>query len=64
MEHPLLDWHDVFTLLSLGFTLQEVGRLTLLKVRYERGDYRELTAHQKRLLFARWLVEHGRLSES
>ena len=35
----------------------------LLKLRYERGNFRELTHEQKRLFFVRWLVEHGRLSE-
>jgi hypothetical protein len=48
---------------ALGFTPREAARLVALKVRHERGGFRELTQQQKRLLFARWLVEHGRLTD-
>ena len=51
------------SLRALGFSPREAERLVLLKVRYQRGDFQELSHGQKRLLFARWLVEHGRLSE-
>lgn len=34
-----------------------------LKLRYDRESFRELTMSQKRLLFVRWLVEHGRLDD-
>src|SRR5581483_7155626 len=47
----------------LGFSPREAERLVRLKLRYERGGFRELTITHKRLLFARWLVDHGRLSD-
>lgn len=46
-----------------GFSPREAERLVRLKLRYERGDFRELTDEQKRLLFTRWLFEHGWLNE-
>jgi hypothetical protein len=46
-----------------GFSWQESDRLLQLKLRYERGDFREKTDEQKRLEFAKWLVQHGRHSE-
>ena len=46
-----------------GFSPREAERLVRLKLRCERGEFRELTDQQKRLLFARWLVEHGWLDE-
>lgn len=45
-----------------GFSPREAERLVTLKLRYVRGDFRELTDEQKRLLFLRWLVEHGRFN--
>jgi len=47
-----------------GFSPRQAERLVRLKLRCERGEFRELTDQQKRLLFARWLVEHGRLNDS
>jgi len=46
-----------------GCSPREAERLVRLKLRWERGDFRELTDQQKRLLFTRWLVEHGWLDE-
>ncbi len=51
------------SLRALGFTPREAERLLALKLRYEHGDFREVTQEQKRLRFARWLVEHGRLTD-
>lgn len=48
---------------ACGFSPRQAERLVALKLCYERGYYRERTAEQNRLLFARWLVEHGRLSD-
>jgi hypothetical protein len=48
---------------ALGFTPREAERIVALKMRHERGGFRELTQERKRLLFARWLVKHGRLTE-
>lgn len=53
----------VRALRACGFSPRQAERLVTLKLRYERGVFRELTVSQKRLLFARWLVEHGRLDE-
>ena len=51
------------SLRALGFSPREAERLVQLRQHSERGAFRELTDVQKRLLFVRWLVEHGRLSE-
>ncbi len=48
---------------TFGFSSRQADRLVALKIRYERGAFRELTAAQKRLLFVRWLVEHGMLND-
>jgi hypothetical protein len=45
-----------------GFSPLEAERLVALKIRYDRGALREPT-DDDRLGFARWLVEHGRLSD-
>lgn len=46
-----------------GFSQREAERLVALKLRYVRGGFREVTNEQKRLHFARWLVDHGWLDE-
>jgi hypothetical protein len=46
-----------------GFSPREAERLVALKLRYVRGGFREFTNEQKRLRFARWLVDHGWLDE-
>ena len=51
------------TLRARGFSPRQADRLVALKLRYDRGSFRELTVAQKRHLFVRWLVEHGRLNE-
>jgi hypothetical protein len=51
------------SLRAFGFSPRQADRLVALKLRYDRGSFRELTVSQKRLLFVRWLVEHGRLNE-
>ena len=48
---------------ACGFSPRQAECLVALKLRYERGAFRELTVSQKRLLFLRWLVDHGRLDE-
>ena len=53
-------------LLAQGFSAPQAERLLALKRRWPLGD-REDPARpgldEKRLGFARWLVQHGRLSE-
>ena len=54
------------TALSLrawGFSAREADRLVALRLRYLRSGFREMTDEQKRLRFARWLVDHGQLTE-
>lgn len=48
---------------AYGFSPRQAERLVALRLRYERGAFREVTVPQTRLLFARWLVTHGRLSD-
>jgi hypothetical protein len=48
---------------AMGFNAREAERLVSMKLRYLRGDFRQPTLEEKRLRFARWLVEHGRLSD-
>ena len=48
---------------TFGFSPRQADRLVALKIRYQRGAFRELTTAQKRLLFVRWLVEHGRIGD-
>lgn len=48
---------------AMGFTAHEAERLVMLKLRYLRGRFPQPTLPEKRLRFARWLVEHGRLNE-
>jgi hypothetical protein len=53
-------------LLALGFSAPEAERLLALKGRWplgDRGDPVRPGLDEKRLGFARWLVQHGRLSE-
>jgi len=53
-------------LLALGFSAQEGERLIALKRRWplgDRGDPGRPGLDEKRLRFARWLVQHGRLSD-
>lgn len=45
-----------------GFSPHEAERLVQLKIRYQRGDFRELT-DQARWAFVRWLIQHGWLSD-
>lgn len=48
---------------ACGFSPRQAERLVALKLRYERGAFREQIIAQNRLLFVRWLVEHGRLDD-
>jgi hypothetical protein len=50
------------SLRACGFSPRQADRIVTLKLRYDRGSFRELTVSQKRILFVRWLVEHGRLN--
>lgn len=49
------------TYLLSGFAAQEVSSLLHMREAFKRGQYAETTQEFKRLMFARWLVSHGRL---
>jgi hypothetical protein len=44
-----------------GFTSEQLWGLFQLKSAVAKGRYSETTPEFRRLMFARWLVEHGRL---
>jgi hypothetical protein len=48
---------------ACGFSPRQAERLVALKLRYDRGAFKETSALYQRLLFARWLVDHGYLDE-
>jgi hypothetical protein len=46
------------------FSSQELTRLCALRERYQAtNQYSEMDLDERRLGFARWLVEHGRIGE-
>ncbi len=48
---------------ACGFSPRQAERLVALKLWYERAAFHETTAAEKRLLFVRGLVDHGRLDD-
>ena len=44
------------------FTSEEAAKLMAARSRYLRGELNESTTERKRLLFARWLYQHGKLA--
>jgi hypothetical protein len=44
------------------FTSEEASKLMAARSRYLRGKLNESSTEHKRLLFARWLHEHGKLA--
>ncbi|HEU5315682.1 MAG TPA: hypothetical protein VFX49_06195 [Chloroflexota bacterium] len=54
---------DMARLRAQGFSPQGAARLAELRRRHARGDLTESPIELKRLEFACWLVEHGRLSD-
>lgn len=47
-----------------NFTPEELARLNALRANFRsRAEYRERVIDDRRLEFARWLVENGKLSE-
>lgn len=54
------------SLRARGFSPKEAERLVQVKIRYGRGNFRELTDVERRqlfLLFLRWLAERGRFND-
>lgn len=51
--------------LSGNFTADEVSRLTHLRTNFHaHTEYLERVIDERRLEFARWLLDHGKLSEA
>ena len=47
-----------------GFTEQEIERLSWARYRVERGSLTDWDVDYRRLRFARWLYERGKISET
>ncbi len=63
-SHPTrLTTRGISSLRADGFTDETIGRLIAVRIRYQRGEYSDETEESRRLLFARWLYEHGRIGE-
>ena len=52
---------EVRNLEYVGFSSEQIASLFRFKELYQRGAYHEATPEFKRLAFARWLYEQGRL---
>lgn len=49
--------------LMSGFTQAQVEQLTRLRNAYIEKEQRQMLEEQRRLEFARWLVDNGRLTD-
>jgi hypothetical protein len=58
------DRHAIKALRRIGFSLKESIRLIKWRKRYVRNEMDFSPSEYRRLEFARWLVAHGKLSES
>ena len=61
IREQLLTVTEVRNLEHVGFSSEEIASLFRVKVLYQQGAYQEATPEYKRLAFARWLYEQGRL---
>ena len=52
---------EVRNLAHAGFSSDEIDRLLRVKGLYHQGTYHEITPEYRRLEFARWLYQTGRL---
>ncbi len=52
---------DLSLLRTNGFTDEQIDRLVVVRERYRRNEYSDETQESKRLLFVKWLCDHGRL---
>ena len=52
---------DVRNLAHAGFSSEEIAGLLRVKELYHQGAYNEATSEYRRLEFARWLYQQGRL---
>jgi len=63
MAHGEVGGRSIASLRADGFTDEAIERLIIVRQRYQHGEYSEETDESKRLLFAKWLYEHGKLGE-
>jgi hypothetical protein len=61
LQEQLPTMIEVRNLEHVGFSSEQIARLFRIKALYQRGAYHEATPEHKRLAFARWLYEQGRL---
>ena len=52
---------EIRNLARVGFSSEEIAGLFSVKGLYHQGVYHEITPEYKRLAFARWLYQQGRL---
>jgi hypothetical protein len=58
------DERDIIqTLRRVGFTIKESIRLIKWRKHYVRGELDLGPLEYRRLMFARWLIEHGKLTD-
>jgi hypothetical protein len=61
LQEQLPTMIEVRNLKHVGFSSEQIASLLRIKALYQRGAYHEATPEYKRLAFARWLYEQGRL---
>jgi hypothetical protein len=61
LQEQLPTMIEVRNLEHVGFSHEQIAGLFRIKALYQRGAYHEATPEYKRLAFARWLYEQGRL---
>ena len=60
-QHQIQTLAEARTLARAGFSSEEIVGLFRVKGLYHRGAYHEATPEYRRLAFARWLYQQGRL---
>jgi hypothetical protein len=61
LQEQLPTMIEVRNLEHVGFSSEQIATLFRIKALYQRGAYHEVIFEYKRLAFARWLYEQGRL---
>ena len=61
LQEQLPTTTEVRQLEYVGFSSEQMAILFRVKALYQQGAYHEATPEYKRLAFARWLYEQGRL---
>jgi hypothetical protein len=51
-------------LIDIGFTQDEVGKLSVLRAHYPFIEYAESDSQWRRLLFLKWRYQHGDLKRT